>query len=124
VKDDRHNSLALDGRNIWSLLEGSSKSPHELLYIFNNEDIAAVRTQNWKYVVRAYHKKSYIAFDNIKKKMGFDYDLLFDMNAEMPERYSQAENYPNEVKDMMIKLTQGREMFDPMRSRPKPAVFP
>jgi len=113
-----------DGRNIWPLLQGSKKSPHKVLYLFNNEDVAAVRTQDWKYLTRGYYKKNYIAFDRIKEKMGFAYDLLFDMRLDHPERYSQAENRPKILKLMSSKLEQGRDIFDSMRSKPEPKVFP
>ena len=42
----------LDGRNIWPVLLGSNQSPHEHLYLFNNEDVAGIRTQDWKYIVK------------------------------------------------------------------------
>jgi arylsulfatase A len=115
---------ALDGRNIWPLLQGSKKSPHEALFLFNNEDIAAVRTQSWKYIVRAYYKKNYIAFERVKEKMGFAYELLFDMRADKPERYSQAENRPEVLEDMKSILAKGHQTFEPMRKRPVPEVFP
>ena len=123
---DNHSSdiEALDGRNIWPLLQGDKNSPHEALYLFNNEDIAAVRTQDWKYIVRAYYKTRYIAFERIKEKMGFAYELLFDMREDRPERYSQAENRPDVLKQMMSKLQQGRDTFEPMRSKPAAEVFP
>ena len=118
------NTETLDGRSMWSLLQGANESPHELLYLFNNEDIAAVRTQDWKYMVRAYYKTNYIGFEGIKEKMGFSYELLFDMRADMPERYSQAENRPQVLKQMITKLAQGREIFEPMRTNPAARVFP
>lgn len=114
----------LDGRNIWPLLQGAQDSPHDVLYLFNNEDIAAVRTQDWKYMVRAYYKTNYIGFEGIKEKMGFTYELLFDMRSDTPERYSQAENRPQELNKMITKLEQGREIFEPMRTKPPARVFP
>ncbi|MBT7951651.1 MAG: sulfatase [Gammaproteobacteria bacterium] len=123
--DSRPNdSILLDGRNIWSLLQGNNVSPHESLYLFNNEDITAVRTQNWKYLARAYYKNNYIAFENIKDKMGFAYELLFDMQADKPERYSQAENRPEVLQKMKSKLADGRQTFGSMRTAPEPKVFP
>ncbi len=114
----------LDGRNIWSLLQGSNNSPHETLYLFNNEDIAAVRTRDWKYLARAYYKTRYIAFERVQEKMGFRYELLFDMRAAKPERYSQAANRPEVLREMISKLEQGRELFEPMQTKPGPEVFP
>ncbi len=114
----------LDGRNIWSVLNGESESPHETLYLFNNEDIAAVRTRNWKYIARTYYKTRYVAMERIKEKMGFDYDLLFDMRAQQLERYSLAQNRPLVLETMRALLNKGRAVFDPLRTLAKPEVFP
>lgn len=115
---------SLDGKNIWSLLMGNSESPHEALYFFNNEDIAALRTQDWKYTARAYYKTRYIGFEGIEEKMGFRYELLFDMRQEMEEIYSQAENQPEVLGVMKDKLARARAIFDPLQKKPKAKVFP
>ena len=60
----------------------------------------------------------------MKEKMGFAYELLFDMRADKPERYSQAENRPDVLKQMVSKLERGRDTFEMMRSKPAPEVFP
>ena len=114
----------LDGKNIWSVINGAAESPHEVLYLFNNEDIAAVRTQDWKYIARTYYKTRYVALERIKKAMGFEYELLFDMSGTHIERYSQAQNRPEVVKTMQSYLELGRAAFDPLRTLPKPKVFP
>ena len=114
----------LDGKNIWGLLTGEPQSPHEALYLFNDEDIAAVRTQHWKYVVRAYYKNRYIGFEGIREAMGFEYELLFNMGSPMPERYSMAENEPDVLERMRNHLASGRKVFDPLRTGPPAKVFP
>jgi hypothetical protein len=60
----------------------------------------------------------------VKEKMGFAYELLFDMQADKPERYSQAENRPDILEEMLIKFKQGRELFEGMRTMPEAKVFP
>jgi uncharacterized sulfatase len=114
----------LDGRNIWPLLKGSNESPHELLYLFNNEDVAAIRTPRWKYLVRGYYRRNYVAFDRFEEGLGFAYPLLFDMQAPAPERYSLGLNEPEIVAKMDILLADARKMFDPMRTVPAVKVIP
>ena len=49
------NSLQLDGHNILPLLTGGADvSPHQVLYFFNNERIAALRTQRWRLLLSDY----------------------------------------------------------------------
>ena len=121
---DRPIDATLDGKDIWPLLQGSDSSPHEALYLFNDEDIAAVRTQRWKYVVLAYYKTRYIGFEGVRDAMGFDYELLFDMTARNPERYSMATNEPEVLRSMQHWLQRGREEFEPLRTGPPARVFP
>ena len=56
--------------------------------------------------------------------MGFDYELLFDMQADKPERYSQAANHPEILKEMKSKLADGSQIFGSMRTAAEPKVFP
>jgi uncharacterized sulfatase len=113
-----------DGRNIWDLFQGSSDTPHEFLYFFNNEDIAAVRTQQWKLVLRAYYRTSLVAFDTIEEALGFSYPLLFDMTTPHPERYSQARDNPDALATLEAYLARGRTEFEPLRTRPAPKTVP
>jgi uncharacterized sulfatase len=114
----------IDGRNIWSLFQGSSDTPHEFLYFFDNEDIAAVRTQRWKLVVRAYYRTGLAAFDTFQEVLGFSNTLLFDMTAPHPERYSQARDNPDALATLEAYLTRGRSEFEPLRTRPAPITLP
>ena len=43
----------IDGRDIWPLLTSSASSPHEALYFFRGETVAAVRSGPWKLHVAA-----------------------------------------------------------------------
>ena len=117
-------TITIDGRNIWPLLKGDDQSPHEVLYFFHNEDIAALRSQDWKYQARAYYRTRYIAFENIQEKMGFEYELLFDMQGKQQERYSLASKYPRVLAEMKTRLANARERFASLRTKPAAEVFP
>jgi hypothetical protein len=53
----------MDGKNIWPVLQGREHSPHEYLYFFNNQEITAVRSQRWKFVVRSYYRRGLTRFE-------------------------------------------------------------
>ncbi len=95
--------LALDGRNVLPILTGDAeKTPHEALYFFNHDRIAAVRTQNWRIVVRADYR-------NIERLLpDHGIQLLFDMRKDPAERYSLAAQRPGKWAEMQALLERGQ----------------
>ena len=90
-----------DGKNIWPLMTGSDQSPHDVLYFFSDEQIAAVRTPKWKTVLRA-------RYLGIKRWLPeHDVRLLFDMENDPFERYSQAAHHEEVWTQMMEHWEQG-----------------
>lgn len=120
VPDD----IDLDGRNILPVLQGGSESPHDMLVLFQDEDVGALRTQRWKFLLRAWYRNNYVAFDRFREGLGFAYPLLFDMQAEHPERYSQASRHPAVVDVMEAAARRARAEFDALRAHPAPHVVP
>jgi uncharacterized sulfatase len=118
------SSLQLDGRDILPVLKGGTESPHEMLLLFQDEDIGGLRTQRWKFLLRTWYRENYVAFDRFGQALGFEYTLLFDMQAKHPERYSQAARHPKVVRDLQEAVREARSEFDPLRTRPKPRVVP
>jgi uncharacterized sulfatase len=121
---DLSNDTLLDGRDIWPLLQGEEASPHEVLYFFNNEDIAAVRTPRWKLMVHSYYRRNLAAFDQFEQGIGFSYWLLFDMQAKPPERFSVARENPDVLERLLGYLDAGRKQFAGLRTRPPPTTVP
>ena len=100
-------ALEPDGRNILPLLTGSaSETPHEALYFFNHDRIAAVRTQDWRIVVRADYR-------NVERHLP-DHDvlLLFDMRMDPEERYSMAAHRPDKWRELQELLERGRRELE------------
>jgi len=114
----------IDGRDLWEVTQGSERSPHEVLYFFNNEDISAVRTERWKLLMRTYYRTNLAAFERFKPGVGFDYWLLFDMRDPEPERYSRAREYPEILENMLAAWQRGREEFESLRLHPPPRLLP
>ncbi len=100
------DSRTLDGRNILPVLTGAlNESPHEVLYFFNHDRIAGLRTQDWKILVRADYR-------NIERWLpGRDLRLLFDMHTDPTERYSLADHHPDKWRELERHLMRAQEEF-------------
>jgi arylsulfatase A len=100
----------IDGKNIWSLLQGSNQSPHEYLYLFNNEEITAVRSQRWKFVVRSYYRTGLARFYGERQGGPHYYHpgLLFDLELNPEEQFSYTREQPEIVEKMVERLEKGR----------------
>lgn len=107
----------LDGRDLWPQLTGRGGAAHEALYLFLDEDIAAVRTARWKLLVRGFYRRNLVEFDRLAAGVGFDYPQLFDMSDPAPERSSLAAREPEVLREMQQRLEQGRAEFEPLRTR-------
>lgn len=107
----------LDGHDIASLLTTrNAPSPHDELVLFINEDVAAIRTQRWKYVVRS-HYRTYEAPLDADGRV--DWAVLIDMPNDPAESYDVSSRHPDVLADMQARVTRARATFDPLRT-PKP----
>lgn len=102
----------IDGKDISAVLAGAKASPHDHLLLFQNEDIAAIRTQSWKLVIRA----NYRSLD--RPLAAFGYSPLFDMATDPQERFSANQTAPDIVKMLQEEIVQERKRFEPLRTRP------
>jgi len=107
-------SVTLDGLDISNVLLHSAPSPHEALVLFNNEDVAAVRTQRWKLVVESYNRGRQVHLD----KLAAGFVQLYDMNTERPETYNMADRHPEVVAALSQLIAEARTTFDPMKKGP------
>lgn len=101
--------VALDGRDITQVLTRGAASPHEELVLFDNENVAAIRTQRWKYVVKTYYGPMVLPLDLA------GYEDLFDVMADPSESYSLAAEHPDVVADMKRRIARARETFKPLK---------
>lgn len=92
----------IDGRDILPVLKGSAQTPHELLFFFNGNDIAAVRTPRFRMVLRTYYKSFDVAFER------FGTSLLFDLERDPQETYSYVREHPEIVKELMTAVEEMR----------------
>ncbi len=96
----------IDGRDLWPVLQGSQQSAHEFLYLFDGGDIAAVRTQRWKLVVRSWYRQ--INAEIGAKAYVYYPGLLFDMEQEPSEMYSYTRENPDVAAKLSGWLEQGK----------------
>ena len=102
-------AVEIDGKDISSLLKTrTAKSPHDELILFNNEKVAAVRTQDWKLVVRSYYRTRDLAIDQ------YGYGHLVDVKNDPGEAYNVAALHPEVMKDMLARADRARKTFEPL----------
>ncbi|MDE2487935.1 MAG: sulfatase [Alphaproteobacteria bacterium] len=110
--------LDIDGRDISGVLRDGAPSPHEEIVLFNNTDVAAIRTTRWKYVVRSYYRTLDIPLDR------FNYPLLFDLAADPGENYSVARLHPDAAEEMKARIERARARYAPFAEAFPPAPAP
>lgn len=101
----------IDGRDIMPLLAEGGASPHEALYLFNNDRIAGVRSGHWKLVVESFYRTGLPSFDNPQSYYG-PVGLLFDLERDPSETYSYTRENPNVVARMRLLLESGQESLN------------
>jgi uncharacterized sulfatase len=110
--------VELDGLDIASLLTTRrAPSPHDELVLFQNEDIAAIRTQRWKYVVRSNYRTYEAPLDAAGR---VDWALLIDLTNDPAEFYDVSARHPDVLADMKARLERARAKFGPLKT-PQPA---
>jgi len=104
--------VELDGADIASLLTiPRAPSPHDELVLFINEDVAAVRTQRWKYVVRSFYR----AYEGVLDAPGRnDWALLVDIEKDPAESYDVSSLHPDALADMAARVAKARATFTPL----------
>ena len=89
---DPPQGVAFDGADIRGLLNGGTESPHDHLLLYDKSIPAAVRSQEWKLVVRSFYRNynAPIGSENYYYYPG----LLFDMRSDARESYSLTREHP------------------------------
>jgi uncharacterized sulfatase len=88
----------IDGKDILPLLKGARQSPHEALIHFVNDEPAAIRTQRWRLVSKAWYLNYFAPLDR------FGAELLFDMADDPGETRNLADRHPDVVADLRRRL--------------------
>lgn len=110
--------LVLDGKDISAVLLDGAPSPHEALVLFDNEKVAAIRTDRWKFVARSYYR----GYDLPLARIGAN--LLFDVRSDPGEDYNLATRHPEVVKAMRARFEQYRQTYEPLGRKKEPDRLP
>lgn len=108
--------LQLDGKNIFSLLQGSDRSPHKVLYFFNDERIAALRTEHWRLMLSDYppwRDSKPIRFEGKSDQ----YTLLHDMRISPSQQYDLSRDNPEQKRELEDLLTRGRQQLEALSTQ-------
>ena len=97
VPDDR----VIDGRDIFPVLRSGARSPHDYLYFFNGNDIAAIRDRRFRLVLSTYYKTFPVPFEQ------YGSPLLFDLSRDRRERFDYKRDFPADYERL---LTQAKAM--------------
>jgi arylsulfatase A len=113
-------AVTLDGRDISGLLtQRNAPTPHDELILFNNEQVAAIRTQRWKYVVRSYYRTFEAPMDTIARD---DWDVLVDLETDPEESFDVSERHPGVLADMKARIARARATLEPLGVYVPPAA--
>jgi uncharacterized sulfatase len=110
--------VELDGKDIRAVLEGGKHSPHDYLLLFDNENIAALRTQRWKLVVRSHYRTLSLPLTDV------GYTPLYDMTNDPGEAYSAGQEQGELVARLREIIAAEQKRFDRFRTKPPPPGLP
>lgn len=104
----------LDGADVTTLLTvPRAPSPHSELVLFNNEEVAAIRSQRWKYVVRSHYRTYEAPLDTPGR---VDWAVLVDIESDPEESYDVSSLHPDVLADMQRRVAAARAEFGPLKT--------
>ncbi len=110
--------VTIDGRDLSPVWRSGGPTPHDALILFNNERVAAVRTQQWKYVGRSYYR----AYNLPLAALGLP--LLFDIERDPGETINLGARHPDVAADMARRFAAARDAFEPLGKSQVPDTIP
>ena len=81
----------IDGKDIRDVMQSGAESPHDTLFFFNGNNVAAVRDKQFRLVLSTYYKSFEVPFEQFGGK------LLFDLVRDPSERFSYVREHPEGV---------------------------
>ena len=107
----------IDGKDIRDVMQSGAESPHDTLFFFNGNNVAAVRDKQFRLVLSTYYKSFEVPFEQFGGK------LLFDLVRDPSERFSYVREHPevvarlqSEVDTMRIEIAD--QVKDPINPFP------
>ena len=98
----------IDGKDIFPVLKNEAPSPHDALFLFNQNRIAGVRSGPWKLVVETHYRGAVPSFDNANSYYA-PYCLLFNLERDPSETYSYTREYPEKAAELRNYIIDGQK---------------
>jgi uncharacterized sulfatase len=109
----------LDGKDIRPLLTSRrAPSPHDHLVLFNNEQVVAIRTQEWKLSLTSYYRTIEVPLSRLNS------NHLTNMRLDPEEAFDLASRHPEVMAAMMARAEAAKAKFDPFAVRRAAPVSP
>jgi arylsulfatase A-like enzyme len=105
---DIPSDRVIDGKDIWPVLTGKEKSPHEAFFYHNQTALRAVRSGKWKY---------HLAYDKKAKKIK---PALYDLDRDIGETTNVLKDHPEIVARMRGYI---EEFEQDLAKNSRPAAF-
>lgn len=107
----------IDGRDISAMLAKGEPSPHETLFFFDGNNIAAVRDNRYRLVLNGFYRNFPVPFEQ------FGAALLFDLKTDPLERFNYLRDNPEVYKKLMSKVQDMRKEVEVLKKDPE-EIFP
>lgn len=92
----------IDGRSLRGVLTQHESSPHEVLFFFDGNDIAAVRDRRFRLVLSTFYRSFPVVFER------FGMPLLFDLEKDPEERFSYLREQPEIAARLLARVGEMR----------------
>lgn len=101
----------IDGKDIWPVLTGRAKSPHEAFFYFRDNELRAVRSGKWKL---------HLALPPAKGNKGSPRSALFDLEADIGETTNVLAEHPEVARRLRGHV---KAFQDDLSQNSRPAAF-
>ncbi|WP_420792915.1 sulfatase [Lentisphaera marina] len=98
----------IDGKDIWSVIRGEEKSPHEAFFYYKANSLEAVRSGKWKMHLKRQGKKKKIT------------TILYDLEQDIGETKDVSKAHPEVLKRL---LAYGKAFEQDLKLNNRPAAF-
>lgn len=105
------SEIVIDGKDILPVLKNDAASPHDVLFLFNRDRIAGVRSGPWKLVVETHYRGAVPSFDHANSYYA-PYGLLFNLEQDPSETYSYAREHPEKAAELHNYIIDGRRKLN------------
>ena len=102
----------IDGRDLGDVLLRGAQTPHDVLFFFDGNDVAAVRDRRFRLVLSTFYRTLPVPLER------FGAPLLFDLERDPQERFSYVRENPEALARLMARVEAMRTEVKDLRKTP------